>query len=166
MAITVRCASCNQTYQVRETLAGTSVVCKECGARVQVPLPGKASSADNDTEEGYSVPGVPLPEESPPRPKVQKSAALYDSASESSLIVDGTVQVLRIGKMMWESKMTFANREPLYRIPSGKTAANYLNEAVAEAASTFRLQFVPPPSIFGETAADGMGTSALTFEAA
>src|SRR5262245_13110920 len=35
MAITVRCSSCRQQFQVREGLAGKSIVCRECGAEFQ-----------------------------------------------------------------------------------------------------------------------------------
>jgi hypothetical protein len=54
MAITVRCSSCRQKFQVRDGLAGKAIVCRECGAEFQArpasaqDQPGDVSSDDGD----------------------------------------------------------------------------------------------------------------------
>ena len=60
MAITVKCDSCGQQYQVRDTLAGKSVVCKACGAGLPVAVaPARNPASDDETPDaGYEVTGA------------------------------------------------------------------------------------------------------------
>jgi hypothetical protein len=57
MAITVKCSACRQQFQVRDNLAGKSVVCRECGADLTVPKSRSAASADaeDDAVGDYAV---------------------------------------------------------------------------------------------------------------
>src|SRR5260370_1188539 len=57
MAITVKCSSCKSKYQVRDTLAGQSIVCKECGESIAVPA-SFSVSAGAAPAKGYAVKGA------------------------------------------------------------------------------------------------------------
>jgi hypothetical protein len=59
MAITVKCGACQKQFQVRDGLAGKSVVCKECGADLPVPKSPSGTSADADAASAgeYAVSG-------------------------------------------------------------------------------------------------------------
>jgi hypothetical protein len=48
MAITVRCSSCRQQFQVRDNLAGKSIVCRECGAEFQARAASAGDHAGDD----------------------------------------------------------------------------------------------------------------------
>jgi hypothetical protein len=76
MPITVKCSSCDKEYQVRDSLAGKSVVCKECGAQVQVSrgLSRDPEDGDEPPVGGYSVAGG-SDTGSNPSPSVKSRAA-------------------------------------------------------------------------------------------
>src|SRR5260221_2696757 len=57
MAITVKCSSCKSKYQVRDTLAGQSIVCKECGESIVVPA-SLSVSAGAAPAKAYAVKGA------------------------------------------------------------------------------------------------------------
>jgi hypothetical protein len=53
MAITVRCSSCRQQFQVRDGLTGKAVVCRECGAEFQArAASGSEQSGDDPSGAG------------------------------------------------------------------------------------------------------------------
>ena len=70
MAITVKCRSCKRKYQVRDTLAGKSVACKECGEPMQVPVagPGSQPESDDAPAAGYAIRGAASDEPVPAAP--------------------------------------------------------------------------------------------------
>jgi len=86
MPITVTCSSCNKKYQFRETSAGKSVVCKECGAKMRVPAlnAGRGSKSDDDE---YAIPDDDSDEEFAPiapRPSRSGSSARKTPGRRSS----------------------------------------------------------------------------------
>ena len=58
MAITVKCSACQQQFQVRDNLAGKSIVCRECGADLSVPKSRSAAAVDAEEDSGgdYALP--------------------------------------------------------------------------------------------------------------
>jgi dienelactone hydrolase len=66
MPISVRCPSCDRDYQVRESFAGRTVPCKDCGAVFLVPQSSK-SAAPGDGNDDYDAGRQPRPASRPMR---------------------------------------------------------------------------------------------------
>jgi hypothetical protein len=72
MAIAVNCTSCKSKYQVRDNLAGRSIVCKECGQSISVPA-SQSDSADHSATDAYAVKGGAGKTPSPAAPQKSRS---------------------------------------------------------------------------------------------
>lgn len=86
MAITVKCRFCKKTYDVRDSLAGKSVVCKKCGEAIAVPAAESGGRSDRRAAptEAYVVKGEV---DDDPRPAVPQKSR---NAPEERLLPRGT----------------------------------------------------------------------------
>ena len=58
------CPSCDKQFRVSDELAGRTATCKQCGSKLQVPIP--APAAASDPPEASPPPPAPSPSPSPP----------------------------------------------------------------------------------------------------
>ena len=83
MAIEFNCPSCGKAFSVPEGKAGASARCRECGARVTVPVPD-TTPPEADAQKETPAPVSPQPaavEAKPAKPRTPRRASTHRRAS-------------------------------------------------------------------------------------